>query len=48
LFDNCIYIVENLNFHPEEFGEFHPEEKPENEKPVEEIKPPEPPKEEVS
>lgn len=21
LFDNCIYIVENLNFHPEEFGQ---------------------------
>lgn len=22
--DNCIYIVENLNFYPEEFGSFEP------------------------
>ena len=22
--DNCIYVVENLNFYPEEFGTFEP------------------------
>ena len=27
--DNCIYVVENLNFHPEEFGIYEP--KDENE-----------------
>jgi len=24
LFDNCVYVVENLNFHPEEFGCIEP------------------------
>lgn len=22
--DNCVYVVENLNFHPEEFSTFEP------------------------
>ena len=42
--DNCIYVVENLNFHPEEFGYIEPVPKVEAPPVVEE----EPPKEEVS
>jgi 3-phosphoglycerate kinase len=45
--DNCVYVVENLNFHPEEFGTFEPKveeneekegEKAEDEKGEEEVK----------
>lgn len=38
--DNCVYVVENLNFHPEEFGTYEPkiEEKEENEEKPEEEK----------
>lgn len=43
--DNCIYVVENLNFYAEEFGYVEPTPKPEP--PPEEVKE-EPPKEEVS
>lgn len=27
--DNCIYVVENLNFNPEEFGTYEPKEESE-------------------
>jgi hypothetical protein len=30
--DNCIYVVENLNFNPEEFGTFEPKEESEGNK----------------
>ena len=33
--DNCIYVCENLNFQPEEFGYVEPKPKPEEEKPAE-------------
>ena len=45
LADNCIYVVENLNFQPHEFGYVEPEIKPPS--PVEEVKE-EPPKEDNS
>jgi hypothetical protein len=30
--DNCIYVVENLNFNPEEFGTYEPKEEGEGNK----------------
>jgi len=30
--DNCIYVVENLNFNPEEFGTYEPKEEENKEK----------------
>jgi 3-phosphoglycerate kinase len=45
LADNCIYVVENLNFHPHEFGYVEPDTKP---PPPEENTAQDPPKEENS